>query len=101
VHPSEDEETAEAEGSTLLLSSLQDASLGATKLLIAEIPASFGEATSMNDIVAVTLRSLVRFMSQRRQAACILLSWGYSWDCEIILRSFSARGGAALGYPLP
>ncbi|MBN9307762.1 DUF5677 domain-containing protein [Devosia sp.] len=61
----------------------------ATALLIGELKRAFEETGQANDLVAVTLRHLIGFMSDRGQAAYMLLSWGYSWDCEIILRSFS------------
>jgi hypothetical protein len=38
--------------------------------------------------VAYTLHELFSYLASRKQAASFLISWGYLWDAEIVMRSF-------------
>jgi len=61
------------------------ASISAIRDDVQDIFARYGESTSE---VTPTLKRLFHYLSTRSQAVSYLLSAGYAWDSEIILRSF-------------
>ena len=73
----------------LSLLELQEASLEAVSIIIEEVKILLEMPERGNpDPVVHTLRNLVKYLSDRSQAVSMLVSWGYAWDAEIILRSF-------------
>jgi hypothetical protein len=70
------------------LNSLQDATLASISATRDAIQARFSAHHSPEDPVDSTLRRLFAFLSDRSQAVSFLVSAGYVWDAEIILRSF-------------
>jgi hypothetical protein len=68
---------------------LQDATLQAISAIRDAIHACFeSDAGHLDERVLSTLRRLFAFMSERSQAISFLVSAGYVWDAEIIVRSF-------------
>jgi hypothetical protein len=67
---------------------LQEASLQAHAVIRDEIAGLFERYGEITPDVTPTLRQLFWYLSARNQAVSFLVSWGYSWDAEIILRSF-------------
>ncbi|MES0075779.1 DUF5677 domain-containing protein [Mesorhizobium sp. M0058] len=70
------------------LSELQEANLASISAIVSEIDGLLGDQLAESDEVTHTLRALVHYLSGRSQAVSMLVSWGYVWDAEIILRSF-------------
>jgi len=68
---------------------LQDANLEAVSIIVAEVKILLAVSEEdKSDPVVHTLRNLTKYLSERNQTASMLVSWGYTWDAEIILRSF-------------
>lgn len=67
---------------------LQDASLQAHAVIRDEIAGLFERYGETTPDVTPTLKQLFWYLSARNQGVSFLVSWGYSWDAEIILRSF-------------
>lgn len=67
---------------------LQEASLQAHAVIRDEIAGLFERYGEITPDVTPTLKQLFWYLSARNQAVSFLISWGYSWDAEIILRSF-------------
>jgi hypothetical protein len=67
---------------------LQEASLQAHAVIRDEIAGLFERYGETTPDVTPTLKRLFWYLSERNQAVSFLVSWGYSWDAEIILRSF-------------
>ncbi|MEH7838177.1 DUF5677 domain-containing protein [Rhizobium laguerreae] len=67
---------------------LQEASLEAHAVIRDEIVGLFDRYGETTPDVTPTLKMLFAYLSSRSQAVSFLLSWGYSWDAEIILRAF-------------
>ncbi|MER2534765.1 MAG: DUF5677 domain-containing protein [Rhizobiaceae bacterium] len=68
---------------------LQDATLQAVSAVRDAVQACFdSDAARLDERVFSTLRRLFAFMSERSQAISFLVSAGYVWDAEIIVRSF-------------
>ena len=69
------------------ITELQEEALKCSSLIRDSISSLFDEDTNPNSITSTTLRRLIHFMSSRMQAVHFMLSHGYCWDAEIILRS--------------
>lgn len=67
---------------------LQDGCLEALDLIRDEIHHLFQTFCPEPNQVDQTLRNLFAFQFSRSQAVSFLISWGYSWDAEIVLRTF-------------
>jgi len=68
---------------------LQDATLEAISAIRDAVHARFeADAGQMDAQVLSTLKRLFAYMSERSQAISFLVSAGYVWDAEIIVRSF-------------
>lgn len=68
---------------------LQEANLEAVSIIVAEVRTLLDvPEEDRSDPVVHTLRNLTKYLSDRSQAVSMLVSWGYAWDAEIILRSF-------------
>lgn len=73
----------------LSLLELQEANLEAVSIIVTEVKALLDvPEEDRSDPVVHTLRNLTKYLSDRSQAVSMLVSWGYAWDAEIILRSF-------------
>jgi hypothetical protein len=70
------------------LRGLQEASLEALSLIREEVEVLFLHHGSTTPEIAPTLEMLFWYLSSRSQTVSFLVSWGYEWDAEIILRSF-------------
>lgn len=70
------------------LQQLQEVCLEAHSVIRDEIVLLFQRYGQNTPAVVPTLDELFRYLSSRSQAVSFLLSWGYAWDAEIILRSF-------------
>jgi hypothetical protein len=70
------------------LNQLQDAVIVAIRTLRDEIDGHFSKNGDQEDLVDHTLRRLFSYLSDRSQAVSFLVSSGYVWDSEIVLRSF-------------
>jgi hypothetical protein len=70
------------------LNHVQDAALNAISVARNWIQGQFKKHANSDNLVDDTLRRLCSFLSDRSQAACYLVSSGFVWDGEIILRSF-------------
>ncbi|MDQ0455238.1 DUF5677 domain-containing protein [Rhizobium paknamense] len=66
---------------------LQEASLQAHAVIRDEIAGLFARYGTLTPDVTQTLKRLFVYLSDRNQAVSFLVSWGYSWDAEIIMRS--------------
>jgi len=67
---------------------LQEASLEALTYIRDEVEGLFSHYGSEPTVVTVTLKRLFWYLGSRSQAVSFLISYEYSWDAEIILRSF-------------
>ncbi|TKV76132.1 DUF5677 domain-containing protein [Rhizobium sp. AU243] len=67
---------------------LQEASLEAHAFIRDEVVGLFDRYGEKTPDITPTLKKLFAYLSSRNQAVSFLVSWGYSWDAEIILRSF-------------
>lgn len=72
----------------LKLSILQEETLSVLTLIRDEIEGLFDRRANTPSEADSTLRNLFFYMGERGQSVNFLLSWGYSWDAEIILRSY-------------
>jgi hypothetical protein len=70
------------------MQAMQDAALKAFTLTRDEVDSLFKRCGSDTPDITPTLKSLFWYLSARSQAVSFLLSHGYAWDAEIILRSF-------------
>lgn len=67
---------------------LQEATLAALEVIRDEVTSLFDRRSENPGDVDGTLRNLFAYMSERGQTVSFLLSWGYSWDAEIVLRAY-------------
>ncbi|WP_147395233.1 DUF5677 domain-containing protein [Azospirillum cavernae] len=67
---------------------LQEANLQSLTQIRDEIKSLFSRYGSDSLESTETLKNLFSYLSSRNQAVSFLISHGYSWDAEIILRSF-------------
>lgn len=67
---------------------LQEASLQSLTDIRDEVQSLFSRYGSEPHPATQTLKNLFWYLSARSQAVSFLISYGYSWDAEIILRSF-------------
>jgi hypothetical protein len=67
---------------------MQDAALEAFTLIRDEVKRLIDLHGSETPDITPTLKALFWYLSARSQAASFILSYGYAWDAEIILRSF-------------
>lgn len=67
---------------------MQEAALKAFSLIRDEVDNLFKRRGSNTPDATPTLKALFWYLSSRSQAVSFLLSYGYAWDAEIILRSF-------------
>jgi len=67
---------------------LQEASLQSLAEIRDEVQSLFARYGSKPHQATQTLKNLFWYLSARSQAVSFLVSYGYSWDAEIILRSF-------------
>ena len=67
---------------------MQDATLKAFALIRDEVDGLFKRCGADTPEITPTLKALFWYFSARSQTASFLLSYGYAWDAEIILRSF-------------
>lgn len=72
----------------LSLRLLQEASLEAHAVIRDEIVGLLARYGGDTPDITPTLGKLFNYLSSRNQAVSFMVSWGYSWDAEIILRSF-------------
>lgn len=70
------------------LRQLQDACLEAHATIRDEVASLFQRYSQDTPGISPTLAQLFNYQSSRNQAASLLVSRGYAWDAEIILRSF-------------
>lgn len=70
------------------LGQLQDATLEALTLMRDEVSYIFSRYGTEPSDVTLTLKRLFWYMGARGQAVSFLISCGYGWDSEIILRSY-------------
>jgi hypothetical protein len=67
---------------------LQETSLESLTLIRDEIDGLFSRYGTEPLMITGTLKNLFWYLSSRSQTVSFLISYGYSWDAEIILRSF-------------
>jgi Family of unknown function (DUF5677) len=67
---------------------LQEANLSGLSVIRDEIQYLFVDREDDSHAVTLTLKNLFHYMFSRNQTVSFLISYGYSWDAEIILRSF-------------
>jgi Family of unknown function (DUF5677) len=70
------------------LNELQDAVIDAIRTSRDEIEDHFSKSGDSADLIDNTLQRLCSYLSDRSQAVSYLVSSGYVWDAEIVLRSF-------------
>jgi len=70
------------------LGAVQEAALAAFPLIRDEVSSLFSRYISDHTDISTTLRMLFKYQSERSQTVSFLISYGYAWDAEIILRSF-------------
>ncbi|WP_300162291.1 DUF5677 domain-containing protein [Solidesulfovibrio sp.] len=69
------------------MNQLQEAMLSATSLFRDGIIKTFADNEEPDSLVDTTLKKLVSYFSERSQAIVHLVSFEYTWDAEIVLRS--------------
>ncbi len=67
---------------------LQEASFETHAVIRDEIVALFDRYGKNTPAITPTLKKLFAYLASRNQAISFLVSWGYSWDAEIVLRLF-------------
>ncbi|MEO1642938.1 MAG: hypothetical protein AAFR74_06335, partial [Pseudomonadota bacterium] len=70
------------------MNELQELALQSISIARDEIMQIFSENFAEDDIVDHTIDRLLRYMSERSQTISFLISHNYTWDAEIILRSY-------------